>query len=294
MFQIGQAVVAGSTTTVVGADARIIGLQSLLGITSAPDPFGMLADWDRWCDRIATALDGGVPSGAIVVDKITWLPPVSRPPKLICLGTNYKGHAAEVSADALRLPYAFLKPPSTTLHASGRDIVLLDGAEMNDWEIELAVVIGRETRNVAETEALGRIAGYTVMNDVSVRDYIADRSKFLGVDWVLAKAADGYAPVGPWLTPARFVPDPQALAMTLTVNDRVMQQGTTADMLFGVATTIAHLSRTMTLEVGDIIATGTPEGVGFGRKPPVFLKDGDVVRCTIEGLGTLENRFVRA
>jgi 2-keto-4-pentenoate hydratase/2-oxohepta-3-ene-1,7-dioic acid hydratase in catechol pathway len=191
------------------------------------------------------------------------------------------------------MPYAFLKPPSTTLRGAGSDILLLAGATMNDWEVELAVVMGSEARNVSEADALGHVAGYTIMNDVSVRDHVADRPSFLGIDWVLAKAADGYAPMGPWITPARFVADPQTLAMELTVNGTTMQKGSTADMLFGVAATIAHLSRTMTLEVGDIIATGTPEGVGFGRKPPVFLQHGDVVRCTIAGLGTLENRFIR-
>jgi 2-keto-4-pentenoate hydratase/2-oxohepta-3-ene-1,7-dioic acid hydratase in catechol pathway len=292
-FKLGTALIDGSETVVVGLGPDIHRLDKLLRSDVPTGIDGMLCNWEEWCDRIASALLATDCPGKVAEATIAWLPPVRRPPKLICLGTNYGAHAAEVSADPLKLPYAFLKPPSTTLRGSGCEIQLLSSAAMNDWEIELAAVIGREARNVSVADALSHVAGYTVMNDVSVRDHVADRSKLLGVDWVLAKAADGYAPIGPWVTPTRFVPNPQGLDMELTVNDVTMQKGNTTDMLFGVASTIAHLSRTMTLEAGDIIATGTPEGVGFGRKPPVFLQHGDVVRCTIAGLGTLENRFVR-
>ena len=295
-FQLATGGIDGRATVVVAIGTNIYAMGQLLQLEPAaiPDLSSMLADWDRWCDRIEAAIESGARPAPIPAAAIAWLPPIPSPRKLICLGTNYKAHAAEVAADQPKLPYAFLKPPSTTLTGSGRDVTLLADAQMNDWEIELAVVIGRSARNAPEADALAHVAAYAVMNDVSVRDHIADRPKFLGVDWVLAKAADGYAPMGPWLTPARFVRDPQALDMELTVNGQTMQKSNTREMLFGVAATIAHLSRTMTLEAGDIIATGTPEGVGFGRKPPVFLQDGDVVRCTIEGLGTLENRFVRA
>ena len=300
-FQLGTALAAGQETVVVMTEGRLYPLDRLLaaaGLDPAPVGAGlseMLENWAAWLDRIKRAVGGTRLSSVepLPVDGIAWLPPVRRPRKLVCMGTNYSGHAKEVESKALDMPYSFLKPPSTTLCGSGSTVTLLDISEMNDWEIELAVVIGKPARRVSEADALGHVAGYTVMNDVSSRDWVAKRPEFLGIDWVVGKAADGYAPMGPLLTPAEFVADPQNLGLELTLNGQVMQHGNTADMVFSVAQVIAHLSRFMTLEPGDIIATGTPEGVGLGRKPPVFLQHGDVVRCTIAGLGTLENRFVR-
>ena len=302
-FQLGTALVAGRETVVAMTEGRLYPLDRLFatsGLDPAPAGVGlseMLDDWAAWLDRIKQAVQGAQSHTSSVeplpADGITWLPPVRRPRKLICMGTNYSGHAKEVESKALAMPYSFLKPPSNTLCGSGSVVTLLDISEMNDWEIELAVVIGKAARRVPEADALGFVAGYAVMNDVSSRDWVAKRPEFLGIDWVVGKAADGYAPMGPLLTPAEFVADPQDLGLELTLNGQVMQHGNTADMVFNVAQIIAHLSRFMTLEPGDIIATGTPEGVGFGRKPPMFLQHGDTVRCTIEGLGTLENRFVR-
>jgi 2-keto-4-pentenoate hydratase/2-oxohepta-3-ene-1,7-dioic acid hydratase in catechol pathway len=209
------------------------------------------------------------------------------------MGTNYAGHAVEVSSDPLKAPYSFIKSSSNTLRGSGDTITLLDVANMNDWEIELAVVIGKAARRVDVAQALDYVAGYTIINDVSARDWVASSPKFLGIDWVVGKSIDGYAPMGPTFTPAEFVADPQNLNLELTVNGHVMQHGNTSQMIFNIAEIIAHLSRIMTLEPGDIIASGTPEGTGFGHKPPVWLKDGDIVHCTIDGLGTLENKFIR-
>jgi 2-keto-4-pentenoate hydratase/2-oxohepta-3-ene-1,7-dioic acid hydratase in catechol pathway len=137
------------------------------------------------------------------------------------------------------------------------------------------------------------VAGYTIINDVSARDWVASSPKFLGIDWVVGKSIDGYAPMGPTFTPAEFVSNPQNLDLELTVNGKVMQHGNTGQMVFNIAQIIAHLSKVMTLEPGDVIASGTPEGTGFGHKPMVFLQNNDVVRCTITGLGTLENKFIR-
>jgi 2-keto-4-pentenoate hydratase/2-oxohepta-3-ene-1,7-dioic acid hydratase in catechol pathway len=257
----------------------------------------MLDDWPDWlpqihdaADRVGSGIAGTKP---IPESSISWLLPVGKPRKMICIGTNYGGHAAEVSAERLKMPYSFLKSASNTLRGSGQDVVLPSGAAKNDLEVELAVVIGRAARDVTEADALGHVAGYTVMNEVSVLDWVGSSPKFLGIGWVMGKTADSYAPMGPYFTPAEFVPNPQNLRLELTLNGKTMQNGNTSDMIFGIAQVIAHLSRIMTLEPGDIIATGTPEGVGFGRKPPIFLKDGAVVRCAVEGLGTLENRFVR-
>ena len=160
---------------------------------------------------------------------------------------------------------------------------------MNDWEVELAVVMGRRAKDVTEGDALDYVAGYAVINDVSARDWIADKPE-LGIDWVMQKCRR-LRPMGPMITPAAFVPDPQVLDLELTVNGQVMQKSNTSRMVFTVTQAIAHLSRFLTLEPGDVIATGTPSGTGYGREPQVFLKPGDVARATISGLGTLETRF---
>jgi 2-keto-4-pentenoate hydratase/2-oxohepta-3-ene-1,7-dioic acid hydratase in catechol pathway len=305
-FSIGMMATGGHPEVAVVIEDKSVRLTSLLDATGNPSisaRFGlseMLDAWDEWFPRLKAAADAYAKDASIrdkcsveQASAVTWLPPISSPRKLICMGTNYAGHASEVSSDPLKAPYAFIKSTSNTLRGSGETIELLDIAEMNDWEVELAVVIGRPAKRVAEAEALSFVAGYTIINDVSARDWVASSPKFLGIDWVVGKSIDGYAPLGPTFTPAEFVADPQNLDLELTVNGKTMQRGNTSQMVFNIAQIIAHLSKTMTLEPGDIIASGTPEGTGFGQKPMVFLKDGDVVRCTIAGLGTLENTFVR-
>jgi len=293
-----------ATVVVIGND--VIRLNSLLAATGndvLPSGFGlseMLDQWDVWFPRLKSFVDAFEGEVSIrnacdigAISEVNWLPPIQRPRKLICMGTNYAGHASEVSSDPLKTPYSFIKSASNTLCGSGATITLLDIAQMNDWEVELAVVIGRTARHVEESQAMDYVAGYTIINDVSARDWVASSPKFLGIDWVVGKSIDGYAPMGPTFTPAEFVPDPQNLDLELTVNGTVMQHGNTRQMVFNIAQIIAHLSKFMTLEPGDVIASGTPEGTGFGLKPMVFLKDNDVVRCTIAGLGTLENKFIR-
>jgi 2-keto-4-pentenoate hydratase/2-oxohepta-3-ene-1,7-dioic acid hydratase in catechol pathway len=304
-FSIGT-ILDNDDTAVVIIGNDVIRLNHLLGATGnedLPGGFGlseMLHRWDVWLPRLKNVVDALANSASIrnaskieAVSEVTWLPPIQRPRKLICMGTNYAGHASEVSSDPLKTPYSFIKSASNTLRGSGATITLLDIAQMNDWEVELAVVIGRAARHVEEGRAMDYVAGYTIINDVSARDWVASSPKFLGIDWLVGKSIDGYAPMGPTFTPAEFVPDPQNLDLELTVNGKVMQHGNTRQMVFSIAQIIAHLSKFMTLEPGDAIASGTPEGTGFGQKPMVFLKDNDLVRCTITGLGTLENRFVR-
>jgi 2-keto-4-pentenoate hydratase/2-oxohepta-3-ene-1,7-dioic acid hydratase in catechol pathway len=306
-FSIGTIFRDNCNTLVIVSGSTVFDLEKLLaasGADSLPSGFGlseMLDDWARWLPRIKQAVESGKSRGSGGIDtyriaevsEVTWRAPILKPRKLICMGTNYAGHATEVSSDPLKAPYSFIKSSSNTLRGSGATITLLDVANMNDWEIELAVVIGKVARRVDVARAMGYVAGYSIMNDVSARDWVASSPKFLGIDWVVGKSIDGYAPMGPTFTPAEFVADPQNLNLELTVNGKVMQRGNTSQMIFNIAQIIAHLSRNMTLEPGDIIASGTPEGTGFGHKPPVWLKDGDIVHCTIDGLGTLENRFVR-
>lgn len=222
----------------------------------------------------------------------SFAPPVLAPAKLICIGNNYREHVSEMnSKGVVKFPYAFLRP-ATSLSAHQQEISLPDGPVEIDWEAELGVVIGRRVRGVSCAQALDAVGGYTIINDISARDWIKDRPA-VGTDWVMQKAWDDFQPTGPWIKPSLFVPDPQSLDISLTVNGVVKQSSNTRHMIFGVKEIIEHLSRIMTLEPGDIIATGTPSGVGFARNPPEFMKAGDVVRVTVQGLGELENKLVR-
>ena len=188
-------------------------------------------------------------------------------------------------------PYSFLKPWKNTLRGSGESVAVPDGVRMMDWEAELAVVIGAPAARVSAADALDYVAGYANFNDLSARDWLASRPP-VGIDWVRHKAFDGFAPFGPYFVPAQFVPDPQNLAVRLWVNGEPRQESSTEQMVFGVAAIIAHLTSIMTLAPGDVIATGTPAGVGHGREPQQFLRPGDEVRIEIGPLGELVTPIV--
>jgi len=208
------------------------------------------------------------------------LPP---PTKIICAGLNYRTHAQEVGAPIPPNPILFAKWPNALI-GDGAPIVLPDGASQVDYEAELAVVIGRGVRDVPVDTALDAIAGYTCLNDVSARDIqLADGQ------WTRAKSFDTFCPMGPRLVSASDVPDPQKLRIRCLLNGDAVQDDTTANMIFGVAELIAFASRRLTLERGDVIATGTPAGVAFGQDEPRWLRSGDVVTVEIEGIGALTN-----
>jgi 2-keto-4-pentenoate hydratase/2-oxohepta-3-ene-1,7-dioic acid hydratase in catechol pathway len=202
-------------------------------------------------------------------------------PNLFCIGLNYAEHAAEAGQDAPAEPIVFSKAASA-LAGPDDPVTIPAGSAKTDWEVELGVVIGREAYRVDTAEALAHVAGYCVVNDLSERSYQLDR----GGQWIKGKSAPGFGPVGPWLVTADAVPDPQALGLSLRLNGEVVQESTTADMIFSVAETISHLSEFMVLQPGDVIATGTPSGVGMGMRPQRFLRPGDVMELTVEGLGT--------
>jgi 2-keto-4-pentenoate hydratase/2-oxohepta-3-ene-1,7-dioic acid hydratase in catechol pathway len=206
--------------------------------------------------------------------------PLAGVGKFIGIGLNYSDHAAEAGMDLPAEPVVFMKATSSL---SGPDdpIMLPQGAKKTDWEVELGVVIGTRARYVGEEEALDYVAGYCVVNDVSERAYQLEH----GPQWDKGKGCDSFGPVGPWLVTRDEVFDVQRLDLYLDVNGKRMQTGSTETMIFPVAHIVSYLSRFMTLEPGDIIATGTPPGVGMGRKPPRFLKKGDSVRLGIAGLG---------
>jgi len=211
------------------------------------------------------------------------LPVVTRPPKVICVGLNYRDHAEETGAKIPEHPVFFSKFTSCLI-GDRAPIVVPRLSDQLDYEVELAVVIGRPGRYIREADAAAHIAGYTVLNDVSVRDFQMRTSQ-----WLIGKVFDRTTPVGPELVTRDEVPRPDALRLATTVNGRVLQDSNTSRLIFSVERCIAAISEILTLEPGDLIATGTPAGVGFTRKPPLFLKEGDTVSVEIEGLGRLEN-----
>ena len=212
--------------------------------------------------------------------------PWSGMSKFICVGLNYADHAAESNLPVPAEPVLFTKTVSSLIGCNDA-VVLPQGSVKGDWEVELGVVIGAKTRYVTEAEALKHVAGYCVVNDLSEREFQIER----GGTWDKGKGCDTFGPVGPWMVTADEVPDPQALSMWLDVNGQRMQTGSTKTMIFGVAHLVSYISRFMTLYPGDLISTGTPPGVGMGRKPqPVYLKAGDEIRLGINGLGEQHQR----
>jgi 2-keto-4-pentenoate hydratase/2-oxohepta-3-ene-1,7-dioic acid hydratase in catechol pathway len=250
----------------------------------------LLADWAQAGDILRTIEVGEAPP----VDYDTLLAPVRWPRKVVCAGVNYRRHIREMGGDVPGkgwTPFFFLKPPTTTV-IGPTDAIIVRSAQTAryDWEAELAVVIGTGGRDITPADAVGHVAGYCVANDVTARG----RHKRQAVpadafvyDWFAAKSVDCSLPLGPGITPAFQIPDPQDLRLRLWVNGELQQEESTSDMICTVAELISAASEVVTLEPGDVIATGTPSGVGVGRG--LYLRPGDLVRVTIDGLGTLEN-----
>ena len=216
-------------------------------------------------------------------------PPIRRPSKIVCVGLNYADHAKESGVDLPTEPVLFFKA-TTALCGPDDAVVIPKGSVKTDWEVELAVVIGTTTRSVSEADALKHVAGYVLHNDYSEREWQLER----GGQWVKGKSADTFAPLGPWLVTPDEIPDPQNLHLWLKLNGRTMQDSSTRQMAFGVATLISYISRFMTLLPGDVISTGTPPGVGLGQKPPLYLQPGDVVELGIAGLGSQRQQAAAA
>jgi len=209
-------------------------------------------------------------------------PPLARVPNLICIGLNYADHAHETNSPIPEVPIVFMKHTGCIIGPNDQ-VRIPRGSTKVDWEVELGVVIGRRGSYVDEARAMDHVAGYTIVNDVSERDYQFHGG---GGQWIKGKSPDTFAPIGPWLVTRDEIRDPQNLDMWLEVDDRRFQDGSTRTMIFNVAHLVSHLSRYMTLLPGDVISTGTPPGVGAGVKPdPVFLKPGNVMRLGIAGLG---------
>jgi 2-keto-4-pentenoate hydratase/2-oxohepta-3-ene-1,7-dioic acid hydratase in catechol pathway len=225
-------------------------------------------------------------SAPIDPDAVTLHAPIARPGKIICVGLNYHDHCREQSVEAPAYPMLFSKFANAVADP-GADVLRPRATEKLDLECELAVVIGRRTSRIGRDEAGDAIFGYTILNDVTMRDLQREDRQ-----WLRAKGSDGFAPIGPAVVTADELGDSGALRMRSSVNGETWQDSTTAEMIFDVPTLVAFASRTITLEPGDVIATGTPAGVGHFQDPPRYIVGGDVMRCEIDGIGVLENRVV--
>jgi acylpyruvate hydrolase len=238
-------------------------------------------------------LEGGAAAAEAVASIKQWVTvpaasarlhaPIADPGKFICIGLNYRDHAEEANQPIPKEPPIFAKWNNAILDP-GEPILRPRGSTQLDWEVELGVVIGKTARFVSKEQALDHVWGYTIINDVSARDF-----QFIGSQWMAGKIPETFAPVGPYIADAGEVRDPHALDLKLWVNGKQMQTGSTKTFIFDVRYIVSYLSGLITLSPGDLIATGTPPGVGFARKPPVFLQPGDVCRLEITSLGTLEN-----
>ena len=224
-------------------------------------------------------------AAAPVVSELELLEPPVRPGKIICIGLNYKDHAEESGLTVPEQPMLFAKLPSSVI-GSGHPVRLPSISSRVDFEAELGVEIGRPARAVSEQEALDHVAGYTCVNDVSARDLQ------LGDGWIRGKGLDTFCPLGPTIASPEHVGDPQALSIRCLLNGAVVQESTTAAMIFSVAEIVSFVSQAITLECGDLICTGTPAGVGMARTPKLFLNDGDRVRVEIDRIGAIENPVV--
>ena len=276
-----------------------VGLRELDGTVRALPRYagrtllGLLGEWDAVADELRAVVVADLPAlGDVPLEA-----PIRFPHKVVCAGANYFAHLAEMNVprpDPVGAPYFFLKPPTTTVIGPGDAIVLPDREGRRiDWEAELGVVVGRRARDLDEQDVAAHIAGYVVLNDVSARDRLGRTDAVappFGFDWTSAKGEDTFCPTGPGVTPAWFVADPQDLRITLSVNGVVKQDSSTADMMNSAFAVVAAASRIMTLEPGDIVATGSPAGVGAPRGE--FLQDGDEVVVEIGQLGQLRNPVV--
>jgi 2-keto-4-pentenoate hydratase/2-oxohepta-3-ene-1,7-dioic acid hydratase in catechol pathway len=246
--------------------------------------------WKRMAEIGAEAINAHSHLGSTV----TWHAPIPRPAKnVFCLGQNYAAHAKESAQARGRemkiptVPVIFTKAPTTVTGPFEDVAVDRQMTQQVDWEVELGVVIGKTGRNIAKADALNHVFGYTVINDLSARDV-----QQLHIQWFKGKSLDGFCPMGPVVVTADEFGDPQTKQLQLRVNGVTKQDGSTANMIFPVDVIIEWLSKGLTLEAGDVIATGTPEGVGIGRTPQEFLQNGDVVETEVEGIGILRNRIV--
>lgn len=261
-------------------------LGKQLGKTLPAEIEQFISDQTAWKtaeDLLKKAKPQELKAASIPVGQAKLLAPIASPPKILCLGLNYASHVNETNDQRPEQPVVFMKP-ATAIVGPNEKIVKRPFVTQLDYEGELAIVVGKKAKDVPVSEALNYIFGYTVLNDVSARDF-----QFKGSQWTSGKSFDTFAPIGPCITMSGQMPNTDNLTIKTWVNGELRQNGNTKDMIFSTGEVIYHLSRIMTLEPCDIIATGTPSGVGMAMHPPRWLKSGDTVQIEIDGIGTLEN-----
>jgi 2-keto-4-pentenoate hydratase/2-oxohepta-3-ene-1,7-dioic acid hydratase in catechol pathway len=231
--------------------------------------------------RLASWLDANLDNCPAISDDIRLGPPLTRPSKIVCVGLNYAKHAAESGMAIPKEPVLFFKSTSAIVGPND-DLIIPKGSEKTDWEVELAIVIGKTASYVSEADAYDHIAGYVLHNDYSERAYQIEKEG----QWCKGKGCDTFAPLGPFIASRELIPDPNNLKLWLKLNDQMLQNSSTDDFIFNVEEVVSYISQFMTLLPGDVISTGTPSGVGLGFDPPKYLKPGDVVELGIEGLGS--------
>ena len=257
------------------------------------DASGEFRDYDEaffamgGIESIAEWVAGGCEGGMEIPASTRLGPPVARPSKIVCVGQNYREHALEMGGEIPTEPVLFMKA-SSAWSGPQDDVLIPRGAKKLDYEVELAMVIGKTASDVTKKDALSHVAGYSVFCDFSERAFQKDH----GGQWTKGKSADTFAPMGPCLVTADEISDPQELRLWTKVNGEIRQNSWTKDMLFGVSEVVSYISRFMTLLPGDVIATGTPSGVAMGMNPPRYLQPGDLVECGIEQLGQLTHRVI--
>lgn len=288
-------VVRGEQIIDVAGAADRLGMGDLSGAASGM--LALIAGGDPAREALAEVAERAPDEALLPLTSVELVAPIPRPRKnVFCVGRNYAEHAAEslrAIGQEVKLPqFPNIFTKAVTAVTGPYSDISFDPSvsEKMDWEVELAVIVRAAGRQIARADAMRHVWGYTVLNDVSARD-IQNRP---GVQWFLGKSLDGSCPMGPWIVTADELPDPTNLRLRLLVNGVVKQEDTTANMLFDIPTLLAEISRGMTLEPGDILATGTPAGVGFARTPPEFLRPGDVMESEIEGIGAMRNRVVAA
>lgn len=261
---------------------RVVGL-SAAGFSTA---LGVIEHWASARESIQSYIDGGHATNVYPLSGVDLLAPVPRPPKVICVGLNYRDHAIESNMEIPALPTVFSKFSHTVI-GPGDEIVLPKNTEKPDYEAEFAVVIGKTAKRVSAGDWEDYVFGYTCVNDVSARDF-----QLATTQWLMGKTCDTFCPMGPWIVTTDEIADPHALNISMTINGEILQSSNTRELIFRVPELIEFISARMTLEPGDVISTGTPAGVGFGFKPPRWLKPGDECVIAIQGIGELRNPVV--
>jgi 2-keto-4-pentenoate hydratase/2-oxohepta-3-ene-1,7-dioic acid hydratase in catechol pathway len=269
----------GAVQPGVAAGGRAIGLAG----AGFPDLLSVVAGGAAARAKIGAWIAAPPPGAARDLAAVTLLAPIPRPPKLICVGLNYRDHALETNMQLPETPTIFAKFPTAVI-GPGEPIVLPRSSSRPDYEAEFAFVIGQGGRHIPAADWREHVFGYTILNDVSARDF-----QMATTQWTIGKSFDTFAPMGPWIVTPDEIPDPHNLDIRLTVNGEKLQDSNTRHLIFGIPDLIAYLSSVFTLEPGDVVSTGTPGGVGFARRPPRYLQPGDEVVVSVEGIGDLRN-----